>query len=122
MKRLFEKLGFHKMDEMEKDIALKSQRNALIYVIAALFIWSMYEFYHSITQQVDLNKFPCLLFITTAWMQAISQLILKRRAVKGDSEYKFVNKKTVITFAVTATLIIVVGMVIYAIITSTILQ
>lgn len=122
MKSLFKKLGFHKMDEMEKDIALKSQRNALIYVIAALFIWSMYEFYHSITQQVDLNKFPCLLLITTSWVQAFSQLILKRRAIKGDSEYKFVNKKTVIAFAVTTTLIFAVAMVIYAVITSTSLR
>lgn len=121
MKQLFEKMGFQKMDEMEKEIALKSQRNALTYVIVVLFIWSTYELYCSITQQVDFNKLPCILLITTAWVQTISQLLLKRRAVMGDSEYKFVNKNTVITFAIATTLIIIVGMLIYTIIISAIL-
>lgn len=43
MKSFFSKLGFRKMDEMGKDIALKAQRNALIYALLALAMWSLYE-------------------------------------------------------------------------------
>ena len=38
MKRIFEKLGLHKMDEMEQHILFKAQRNAYLFLVIAL--WS----------------------------------------------------------------------------------
>lgn len=38
MKLFFSKLGFRKMDEMEKDIALKAQRNALILISSGAWL------------------------------------------------------------------------------------
>lgn len=75
------------MDEMEKDIALKSQRNALIYVILTLFIWTMYESYKVYTFHTSINLAPCFVLVTTTLVQTFSQLILQRRAVQGDEEY-----------------------------------
>ena len=43
MKRIFEKLGVRKMDEMERHILFKAQRNAYLFLVAALVIWSFYE-------------------------------------------------------------------------------
>ena len=88
MKSFFSKLGFRKMDEMEKDIALKAQRNALIYVLLVLAIWSFYESFKVYTQHTSLNSVPSFLLVTTSSVLILSQLVLQKRAVKVDDEYK----------------------------------
>lgn len=89
MRTFFLKLGFRKMDEMEKDIALKAQRIALIYALLALAIWSFYESFKVYTQQyTSLNLAPSFLLVTTSLVLIISQLVLQKRVVKGDDEYK----------------------------------
>lgn len=88
MKSFFSKLGFRKMDEMEKDIALKAQRNALIYALLALAIWSLYESFKVYTQHTSLNPVPSFLLVTTTFVLILSQLVLQKRVVKGDDEYK----------------------------------
>lgn len=88
MKSLFSKLGFRKMDEMEKDIALKAQRVALIYVLLFLAIWSLYEPFKLYTQHTSLNSVPSFLLLTTSFVLILSQLVLQKRAVKGEDEYK----------------------------------
>ena len=35
--------GRHKMDEMERHILFKSQRNAYFFLVLALVVWSLYE-------------------------------------------------------------------------------
>ena len=47
MKKFFNKLGFRKMDEMEQHIAFKAQRNALIFLLVALFVWTIYSIEYS---------------------------------------------------------------------------
>ncbi len=88
MKLFFAKLGFRKMDEMEKEIALKAQRNALLYVLLALTAWSFYESFKVYTQHTSLNSVPSFLLISTSFVLVASQLVLQKRAVKGDDEYK----------------------------------
>lgn len=111
MKEFFNKLGFHKMDEMESNIALKAQRNALIYVEFALMAWSLYETYKVYTYHTKLNSFPCFLLITTSMVMIISQLYLQRRAVKDDDEYKTENSlfKFFLCFAIGIGIIIAIG-------------
>ena len=41
MNILRKKLKFHRPDEMEKDILFRAQRNAYIFLIAALFLWPL---------------------------------------------------------------------------------
>lgn len=91
MKKLLEKFGIHKMDEMERSIALKAQRNALIYVGFALTIWSFYESYKVYTQHTEINLAPSFLLISTSLVLIFSQFYLRRRAVKGDEEYEKSN-------------------------------
>lgn len=87
MNDLFKKLGFHKMDEMEQNIALRAQRNALLYVLLALMGWSFYESYQVYTQHRAIDSAPSFLLITTVLVLIFSQLFLQRRAVKDDEEY-----------------------------------
>lgn len=43
MKRLFQKMGFRRADEMEMSIQLKAIRRAWLYSISFLCIWSIWE-------------------------------------------------------------------------------
>ncbi|OPX87212.1 MAG: hypothetical protein A4E53_02590 [Pelotomaculum sp. PtaB.Bin104] len=111
MKSLFSKLGFRKMDEMEKDIALKAQRNALIYVLLVLAIWSFYESFKVYTQHTSLNSVPSFLLVTTSFVLILSQLVLQKRVVKGDDEYKDTTPilKIIVVGVIVAAIIISIG-------------
>jgi len=86
MKEFFKKLGFHKMDEMEQHIAFKAQRNALIFLLIALFVWTLYESYKVYAFHAELNPFPCFLLAAASCIQTFSQLIMTHNAVKDDEE------------------------------------
>lgn len=111
MKSFFSKLGFHKMDEMEKDIALRAQRNALIYVLLVLAIWSFYESFKVYTHHTSLNSTPSFLLVTTSFVLILSQLVLQKRAVKGDDEYKDTTPilKIIVVGVIFAAIIIAIG-------------
>lgn len=111
MKPFFLKLGFRKMDEMEKNIALKAHRNALIYVLLALAMWSFYESFKSYTQHTSINSIPSFLLGTTSLVQIFSQLVLQKRVIKGDDEYKEDNPllKIIIIGAIISAIIVSIG-------------
>lgn len=86
MKGIFRKLGFHKMDEMERHILFASQRNSYLFLIGALLAWSFYESYKVYTYHVRLNLLPCILLVTASLIQCFSQLAMTRNAVKDDED------------------------------------
>lgn len=111
MKQFFAKLGIHKMDEMEKNIALKAQRNALIYLIGALLVWSLYESYKVHIQNSSVNLAPSFLLVTTALVLIFSQMYLQKQAVKGDDEYQEENPfyKLILVIAIIVGVIVSIG-------------
>lgn len=80
------KLRFRKMDEMERHIVYKAQRNSYLFLVGALLVWSMYESCRVYLYHSRLNLLPCLLLVGAAVVQAFSQLILTRNAVKDDED------------------------------------
>lgn len=86
MKRIFKRIIFNKTDEMQKSIIFKAQRNSYIFLIIALLIWSLYETYQAYSCRSKLNLVPCLLLAAACIIQAFSQLILTRSAVKDDED------------------------------------
>ncbi len=78
--------GRHKMDEMERHILFKSQRNAYFFLVLALVVWSLYESWQVFTWHTTLNLLPCLLLVTAVLIQGFSQLALLRRAVRDNEE------------------------------------
>ena len=86
MKNLLKKLGFHKMDEMEQHIAYKAQRNALFFLMIALFIWSIYESADVYLSHTALNPIPCFLLVVASLVQIISQSVMTRNAEKDDED------------------------------------
>lgn len=111
MKKFFNKLGFRKMDEMEQHIAFKAQRNALIFLLVALFVWTICEACKVLIHNTMLNPLPCILLTAATSIQLYSQLIMARNAVKDDEEYvaTFPFTKIVICICVIVGIIVTVG-------------
>lgn len=86
MNRFWKKLGLRKLDEMERFILFRAQRNAYLFLVAALLCWSMYESCRVYIHHSRLNLLPCLLLIAAALIQSFSQLVLTRNAVKDDED------------------------------------
>ncbi len=74
----------HVPDEMERHILAKAQRSAYLFLIASLFLWTMYESIQVYLRHTRPNLLPCLLLTGAALVQSFSQLILTRGAVKDD--------------------------------------
>jgi len=86
MKKLLNKLGFRRMDEMEKQINFRAQGIAYIFLILALFIWTTAEGVRGMINKTTFNLLPCLLLSTASLIHNISQQIMIRNAVKDDEE------------------------------------
>lgn len=86
MKNFFNRLSSYKMDEMQSYILLRSQRAAYLFLVAALFVWSLYESYKVYAYHEGLNLIPCLLLVSASIVQNISQAVMTRKAVKDDEE------------------------------------
>ncbi len=86
MKQILKNLRFGKADEMQRMIMLKAQRNGYVFLALALLCWSLYESYKVYAWREPLNLIPCLLLAGAALIQAFSQLVLTRRAVKDDED------------------------------------
>lgn len=86
MKQILKNLRFDKADEMQRMIMLKAQRNGYVFLALALLCWFLYESYKVYAWREPLNLIPCLLLAGAALIQAFSQLVLTRRAVKDDED------------------------------------
>lgn len=82
------KFSFHfrKPDEMERYILFKSQRNAYLFLVVALALWSFYESSQVYAHHTKLNILPCTLLVAAMAVQTMSQLIMTRSAVKDDED------------------------------------
>ena len=86
MKWRWKRLGLRRPDEMERFIIARAQRNAYLFLIAALFLWSLYESCRVYLHHSRLDLAPCLLLVGAALVQSFSQLAMARSAVKDDDE------------------------------------
>ena len=86
MKGIWKRLGFRRPDEMERFILFKAQRNAYLFLIAALFLWTVYESCRVYIHHSRLNLMPCLLLVGASLIQGFSQLVMTRSAVKDDDD------------------------------------
>ena len=86
MKKAFKKLIPRKMDEMERYIVFRSQRNSYFFLVIALVLWSFYESWKVYAYHTRLNILPCMLLAVSALIQIFSQLIMTRNAVKDDED------------------------------------
>ncbi len=111
MKKFLNRWGFRKTDEMEQYIAFKAQRNALIFLLIALSVWTLYEAYKVFAFQTMLNPVPCFLLTGASCIQFFSEAIMSHNAVKGDEDSPRASNlsKTVLLFAVVVAITMVIA-------------
>ena len=88
MKKILNKLGFRKMDELEQHIVFKAQRNAYLFLMVALLFWTFYESYQVFVYESKLNMIPSILLYVAAAIQIISQLVITHSTVKDEDTHK----------------------------------
>lgn len=98
MKKFFQKLGFQKMDEMQKLIALKAQRNALAYVVVFLLVWSLSNSLRTVRENVRLDNTPSFLLTTVALVLMASQFYYQHKILTGTGEEKELTRSFLRTF------------------------
>ena len=100
MKKWMKKLGFQEMDEMQRLIALKAQRNALIYAVLFLLAWEGWNLFRTLRYETELDNIPGLLLSTITLVLIGSQIYYQQKVLKGSEEGK------VYTRSLTRTLIL----------------
>ena len=99
------------IDEMERNINLKAQSFAYMVAKILLSIWALYESYVTLTDGGRLNIIPILIFTIMNASEGFYGLVLKRKMITGDEEYKEPNKvvRTAIVVVTLAVILISVG-------------
>lgn len=81
-----------KMDEMDRDIQLRSIQWGYRVAMFSLAIWTFYNCYQSLVNEQTIQPLPSIILCISASVQSFVQLGLKQKMVKGDEEYKEPNK------------------------------
>lgn len=94
MKKLFSRLGFRKMDEMELTIALRAKSHAQMFTITALATWMIYDIIMlAADYDYQVNLLPLLILLISLAIESWSRIILNHRATAGDEEYEATKKR-----------------------------
>jgi len=81
-----------KMDEMDRNIRLRSEEYGFKFILLALSIWTLYECYLTFSVGQKFNIVPSWILIGAVLTQGFSEIIMKRKMILGDEEYKEPNK------------------------------
>ena len=101
-----------KMDEMDRNILLRSESLAYKFAVIALSLWVIFSSYKSLANDFKYNPLPVLILCLTISVQNFSRIYIKNKMVDGDEEYGKTNKFMeilVLTLSILA-IIIFIGM------------
>lgn len=100
-----------KMDEMSKHIRLRSEEYGFKFILLALSVWILFECYLAFSTGERMNVLPTLILCGGVTTQAFSEIIMKRKMVLGDDEYKEPNKVlwSIVLSVATIAIIVSVG-------------
>lgn len=98
----------NKMDEMDRNIQLRSEEWGYKTVLLALCAWTLYNLFQAFVNGTRLEMMPCLILCLSVCVQWFSQNMMKRTMIAGDEEYQEPNK--VVRSAVLAIIIVTVIM------------
>ncbi len=81
-----------KMDEMSRNIKLRSSEIGFKALLLALSAWTLFGLYQSVFNDVNYNPFPTIILGVGVFVQIFSELLMKKKMIDGDDEYKEPNK------------------------------
>ncbi len=81
-----------KMDEMDRNIQLRSEEISYRVTILLLSAWTLYDCWQTLANGAGYHPLPGLLVCFAVCVQSFSQMAMKRKMVAGDEEYHEPNK------------------------------
>ncbi len=98
-----------KMDEMDRNIRLRSEEFGFKTAVFALAIWTLYESWEYLFNSGSYNSLPTLILLVTLCVQGFSEMVMKRKMISDDEEYKEPNRILWRIIAVIATIAILIS-------------
>ena len=100
-----------KMDEMDRNIQLRSEEWGYRAALLALSAWTLFNCWQTLMYDVKHNPLPSLILCFAVCVQGVSQMDMKQKMVAGDEEYREPNKllRTIIAAIVAIVLILSIG-------------
>ena len=77
-----------KMDEMDRNIRMRSESWGYRVAMLFLWIWLMYSLYKSKVYGTKIEIFPWMILSISSFVQLVSEIVMKLKMVAGDEEYK----------------------------------
>lgn len=81
-----------KMDEMDRNILLRSESLAYKVAVISLSLWVIFSSYKSLVYDFKYNPLPVFILCLTISVQNFSRIYIKNKMVEGDEEYGRKNK------------------------------
>ncbi|QUC02895.1 hypothetical protein [Atopobium sp. oral taxon 416] len=102
-----------KMDEMDKNIQLRSEERGYKAALIALCTWTLFNMYQSLVNGAKFEILPCLILCLSMCVQGFSQLAMRRKMIAGDEEYKEPNKLAQAIIAVIVIIVVILSVGVY---------
>lgn len=96
-----------KLDEMDRNIQLRSEGIGYRVTILILSIWTCYNCWQTLANGEKYIPFPGLILCFAVCVQSFSQMAMKRKMIAGDEEYHEPNKLVWVIVGVVAVAAIV---------------
>ncbi len=81
-----------KMDEMDRKIQLRAEEISYRITLAILSIWTLYNCRQTLVNGEKYNIIPGLVVCLVVSVQSFSQMVMKRKMIDDDEEYREPNK------------------------------
>lgn len=100
-----------KMDEMNRNIQLRSKEWGYHTAMLALAGWSLFNSFRTLTEGMAYNPLPGLILCAAVCIQGLSQSMIKRKMIAGDEEYREPNRLLwgIICAVIAAVVVVSVG-------------
>lgn len=101
-----------KMDEMDRNILLRSEGLAYKVAVISLSLWVIFSSYKSLVYNFKYNPLPVLILCLIISVQNFSRIYIKNKMVDGDEEYGKTNKfiENIVLIVSIFAIIIFIGM------------
>lgn len=80
------------MDEMDRNIQLRSEEIAYRVTVISLSIWTLYKAYQTLKCGVKYSPLPVIILAIAVCTQTFAKIAIKQKMVAGDEDYKEPNK------------------------------
>lgn len=99
------------MDEMDRNIQLRSEERGYRVAILALCAWVLFNSWQMLANGAEHQPLPTLILCLSMSVQFFSQLAMKQKMVTGDEEHREPNRlaQTIIATVVVVAVILSIG-------------